>query len=140
MWAGIPLQDILRVPQRGPYNRSATSSGLSKADASLQTNSSAATRSLSLSKCRHLFAYMLPSTGSGGGLFLLQKKTPPQRRTAIQAVIPNLIRDLYHIQTQLIQTLNRVQGDGCGVAYRCKSYYVCRKAVPATAAQRQAAC
>ena len=30
MWGGIPLQDILRAPQRGPCNRSVASSGLSK--------------------------------------------------------------------------------------------------------------
>ena len=93
------------------------------------------TRSLSQSKGQHLFANSSLREPQGANC-LCQKKTLSRRRT----VMLNLIQHLQNILPQLVQTLNQVQGDGCGVAYLCKTYYVYRNVVPALAAQRQAAC
>jgi hypothetical protein len=50
--------------------------------------------SLRLSKGRLFFCIHAPFDKLSERILFVAKKTPPQRRTAIQAVIPNLIRDL----------------------------------------------
>jgi hypothetical protein len=54
---------------------------------------------------------MLPSTGSGGGLFLLQKNTSPTKNRH-PSRHPELDSGSVKVQPQLVQTLNQVQGDG----------------------------
>ena len=93
MWGGIPLQVILRVPQSGPCTRSVASSGLLKCRCFFANKLVCRNTVTEPVEGPTLICKQLPSTGSGGGLFVLQK-TPSQRRSAIQAVIPNLIRDL----------------------------------------------